>query len=210
MTLATVNGSAQEVFATKNSMPNGASSFSTQIAAVPPNALNYSQKEELERATSTYTWFSEENQNLAVTAFNGAIDAHAQGRLGIAQFLLTSIIDHYHKDVDLYDYHRAKHARAVLRRPSNQEPIQLEGIPTLPPMAYGGSTTSYTRTIRSVGNWVEGAPVSMINDIAVLVRYELPDDMYIVEYIPRVIQVDVDPIVYAKYGKWYVKIAQWG
>ena len=147
----------------------------------------------------SYTWFSEKNETLAHTAFTGALKAAQENRAGLVRFTLQALIDLYHAD-------RADHIAYLLH---TEQPILIDSIPLNPPGEAITPLHYFERTIDPLASWESGTPYSILPEVVTIITQELPDEMHIVKYFERPANLLLDPIIYAQYGPWYVKVAEW-
>lgn len=146
------------------------------------------------------TWFSHEYETLARTALRGVIASAYKNRPDFIPFTLTGLMDAYNMD-------RALHAEALLHNePYNSPPILLKDMPPRPANA-PGPDGDYIRNITPLGDWEAGTPFSVLTEVVTLLEQEIPDHMILVKYRKR--QQQLDPILYAIYGPWHVKVSEW-
>jgi hypothetical protein len=145
---------------------------------------------------ASHEWFSSEQEELARTAFRGALAAAAKDRHDFLAFTLTAIIDLYHFD-------RALHAAHLLHK---ETPILFADIPQAPA---GYSASAFLRTITQLAQWEPATPFSILPEVVTVLEKEMPDSMIVVKYTEKSSEAIPDPIIYARYGPWYIKVAQW-
>jgi hypothetical protein len=153
------------------------------------------------RNIGSYRWFSREKETLAQTTFRGALAAAAHNHCELLSFALTAIIDLYNND-------RALHASSLLYA---MPPILGADIPQVPNGWSPGAGYQFQRTIRPLKSWTTGTPFSILPAVVTVLEQEMPDQMLVVTYQRRERQqltID-DPIIYATYGPWHVKVAEW-
>jgi hypothetical protein len=136
-----------------------------------------------------YEWFSSPKKRAAVecvTTIVSVYERESPARLAMMATMLT----------DLYDQDRAQRACSLL-------PEATEPILDVPRIKWLGSS-AYHLTFQKITTWAAGVPANRFATIARIERETWPDDYYLATY-----QRLPDPILYAKYGAWYVALAQW-
>jgi hypothetical protein len=101
--------------------------------------------------------------------------------------------------LDLYDNDRAQRAgREIPERPL---PIRIDGIPE---KLRDTSFTYRERKMKRLSSWSTKVPHDQFRSVARAVALSHPDEFFLVKY-KRL----ADPLIYARYGAWYVKLAEW-
>jgi hypothetical protein len=108
-------------------------------------------------------------------------------------FELNALIDLYHKD-------RAESVGSMIH--SALHPIRLADIPQT--IKRGGR---FYKRVMSPLAWTPDVPPAVTDLLAITSAVLLPDSLQIVTY--REYARLPDPIIYAQYGLWYLKIAEW-
>jgi hypothetical protein len=138
-----------------------------------------------------YEWFSPEDYASALMCCRAAAVARAQGATNQVTFFLSSIQKLYHHD-------RASRGSSVL--PDDPEPT--ETIPS----SVAVDDEDYHAVVTTL-NLQRDVPLSAIPRVAAVAMHSLPDELVYVTY-EKEREIN-DPLIYAKYGHWFVKIAQW-
>jgi hypothetical protein len=147
----------------------------------------------------TYLWFSDENYShaklwrdkaLQVIHAEGVTDDQKSTANQVLLFELNALIDLYHKD-------RAAWVASMLKPPPH--PVRLAEIPES--IKKGGQL--YRREMAAL-TWSPDVPPEVTDLLAITSAVLLPDRLQIVQY-----QRLPDPMIYAQYGLWYLKIAEW-
>jgi hypothetical protein len=184
-------------------IPNA--SFTTpsvrMLVGIEQGDLTPSQAEQLGALVpptfATYEWYEEENRNKVVEVLKALVRAILDNQQDLIQFFAGAVIS-------VYNHDRAARASALL----HQKPIRVMEIPQEKVVKKRGYPDErYILQFTKVSNWVEGIPYERIDLIAKLGQEIHPDAFYLATY--QRIQLLPDPILYAKYGDWFVKVAEW-
>lgn len=146
----------------------------------------------------SYSWFSQANEDYARIALQGALASATHDHPDLLPFPLTGLIDLYHED-------RALHVSHLL---NTGQPLLLQKIPHVPPGVSKQNASLYERSIKPLRNWQSATPFSILPNITTVLTQEIPDQMVLVKFRKAKIKVK-DPLIYAVYGPYYVKIAEW-
>lgn len=158
----------------------------------------------------SYEWFSPEHKALALAVLRGARASLIGKQTGALVFLLTGLVDLWHKD-------RATHAAALIHADA---PVLYNDLPYHPrgvEQRYNSSTMryepSFIRVLTPTQDWYSGIPVDVIANVAaILDQKDMPDAMNTLTFSfveSPSIALGKDPYIYAQYGNWYVKVAEW-
>lgn len=153
---------------------------------------------------ASHYWYSADKDQIAHSILGKALTAIRKNRPTIVRFALNSLINEYDSD-------RALHASNLLK---TDQPIQHAGLPDHPPgiVPYIVTATGLTvptvvvgtRHIEPLTDWETGQPASVISDIGILIDEEIPDRLFRVTW-----QFQPGTVLYAQYGNWCVKLAEW-
>jgi hypothetical protein len=144
----------------------------------------------------THQWFSAEHYELTRSVFRGTLIAAAtHNHLKYVSFMLGAIID-------LYDNDRALHAAALLHQ---EKPILSSDIPKK--LEDNTACVGYQMVV--LENWQAGTPFSFLPEVVTLLEQEMPDKMHIAKYKDQHDTGVLAQVLYAIYGPWHVKIAEW-
>ncbi len=103
---------------------------------------------------------------------------------------------------DLYHLDRAEQAAAFI--PEHPDPVRHKKIPQ--------SITQDGRLYEvqfSPFRWDQDTPGMVTNRLATLAEEAMPDSWLRVTYVERRRSSTYDPVIYAGYGDWYIKVAEW-
>lgn len=158
-------------------------------------------------ALRSYLWFSDEYYQQACKWFDAVLTAdrahdlksHSPARDAV-QWWVAAILDLSGKDVDLYHRDRADQAVSVIC--GMQTPQRRADIPQ---QSWQGSRL-YDLQMSTL-RWSPDTPVQATNRLTELALRNMPDQWLLATYVER--RNTWDPIIYARYGDWYVKVAEW-
>lgn len=104
--------------------------------------------------------------------------------------------------VDLYHLDRAEQAAAFI--PEHPAPVRKEQIQ--PSITKDGRVyeLQFTRF-----RWDRDTPGMVTNRLATLAVEAMPDSWLQVTYVERRRASTYDPVIFAGYGRWYIKVAEW-
>jgi hypothetical protein len=145
------------------------------------------------RLDRNYVWTFECHWNLAVETFSGMIAAAHAGQFHIVE-ALGSAID------DLYDKDRAAVATSLF---GNRE----APVDSMPRVQYvNGRPLELRATVLT--HWSSSMPTFALANLSALVQRVVPDELLLATYEARDASYP-DPVIYARFGNWYVKVAEW-
>jgi hypothetical protein len=171
------------------------------LVGMEHNPLTYSQTEQLVELLpppfSSYDWYSEENRAKVVEVLKALVRALIDNQQDLVPFYSGAVASVYNRD-------RADRARVLV--PEKPAPILFGQMPQT---QRDNSYHSYQLNLQKVANWVTGIPHHRVNVVARIGQVAPPDGFYLATYIREYHPALPDPILYAKYGDWYVKLAEW-
>jgi hypothetical protein len=148
----------------------------------------------------TRPWFSDTNRGFAVSAIQGAMAAAQAGQSGYLSYFLQTLVDLYHND-------RAHHAGALVKKP---QPVLYKDLPVVPHGRQPYEESSFQRNITPLQRWEPGTPYRVIAPVVTLMQQEMPDSLSLITFAIRRPAPQInDPFIYAAYGPWWVRVAQW-
>lgn len=161
--------------------------FAEEAAALAAtHAAEYHGYAETLREIADYIWYDAKQTTAAQHAFRAATVAVKRGTVEEATFSMIT---------DTYNYDRAIHA-AKLRAKPGVKPIRIDDT------AKGLGSFPRRETFT---NWGERVPFEPSEVILTILADSPPDELMLV----RPDDLGPDPYIYACYGDWYVKIAEW-
>lgn len=152
-----------------------------QVHATYPNLLQDLQ---------SYTWFSREQIAHAHIAFRGAVLAAENHRRDYLMVMLGALSELYHMD-------RALHAAFLLNLGEPVHRCELPAMAGLPQTMQG-----VTYPLR----WYQGV-FDSLPSIVLLLEHEMPDTLLAVHFKDNL--PPQNPVIYAEYGMFCVKVAEW-
>jgi hypothetical protein len=207
MTIDHVNGHVsimQDALKTR-SQGQPTATFSTEIDKLTEihRSLNTEVTPEMLADIGQRTWFSPKQWNLAQIAFRGALGAAAKERRDLLILSLSAI-------ADIYNFDRALHVTALAKQ--GEPPLLWDQLPTSPPGVKPEPGYYYERRDKKYTTWKAGTPWEVVPAIAIVLENEIPDMLAQITFEKHAMArsfVHADPIIYALYGDWYVRVAQW-
>jgi hypothetical protein len=185
-------------------VPNA--SFTTQsvrmLVHIEPGDLTPSQAKQLGAlvppAFATYEWYDTENRSKVVEVLKALVRAILDNQQDLIPFYAGAVATVYNRD-------RADRASELVP----QKPTPVIEIPQEIVIKRNSpsSDVHYRLQLEKVSNWVKDIPTGRINLIARLGQVVPPDAFYLAKY--KEVILLPDPVLYAKYGDWYVKVAKW-
>lgn len=156
----------------------------------------------------SYSWFSEDlywqarkwlNAILTLYETNDLPPANVSAQQTV-QWLVRAIVDLRGKDVDLFHRDRAVQAAHLL--PGSPSPLRRDQIPQ---QRWDGRR-EYALRMGTL-QWSPETPVAATDRLVDVSLHSMPDRWWLATYVER--RDTWDSIVYAQYGNWYVKVAEW-
>lgn len=146
----------------------------------------------------SHTWFSTENYWRVMKWCGAALEAsrsatQSPAAMDLVKFLVAAMLDRYHNDRALF---------AASRLPNNPAPQRLTDIPT----SVVRRNVRYDRRDGPLA-WSLDVPLEAVDRAAALTGLAEPDKLIKMKYEERTNAYD--PLIYAQYGDWAVKIAEW-
>jgi hypothetical protein len=164
-----------------------------------PTTLHSQARELLPPTFPAYSWYSKTNFERALDSYYALQNALQSSRKYLISFDAGAIVSLYHKD-------RAEHAGSIV--PEHPKPILEIPKEIVKKKSYPLSDEVYALQLSKTNNWVNGIPFERVSILARIGQTEPPDGFYLAKYIRYVTPLP-DPILYAKYGDWYLKVAEW-
>lgn len=161
---------------------------------------------ELERLAhlTSYSWFSKDHFGQALEWLGVILklcgSSHTADRQAVG-WLIPAICDLHQKDVDLYHRDRAVKAAEVI--PGRPTPLRRDQIPQRI-----WNKSEHILRMSSL-RWTPDAPVEATNRLTALFPHAKPDQLWLATYEERRRSATYDPLIYAQYGNWWVKVAEW-
>ena len=161
---------------------------------------------------STYHWFSDGNYQRARKWFDAAQTVARSRNLALpdhaaALWSVRWLID---ATLDLYSWDRAQNAACVISE--HPTPQRLSDIPhKILVRSPASRSTEYTLCFRPL-EWTQDTPFAATDCLTDLLLHVEPDVWLLAKYeyiMPRALPTMVDPIIYAQYGNWYIKVVEW-
>jgi hypothetical protein len=163
-----------------------------------------------------YRWSSKDNWEHANQCLGALVTASDEERSNLINFFAGAILDLYNKD-------RAERACTLLNRRSGRKLTPTREIPKEITKTFPSSrkpaispttgktyyidcpstTQTYHLSLTQITCWSHEIPYRVLPDVTHLVQKATPDDLYLATYSRA------DPLIYAKYGAWYVELARW-
>jgi hypothetical protein len=136
-----------------------------------------------------YEWFASTNRQRAMECVQTILTAANHQADDRVRLFAGMLADLYHQD-------RAEHASSFL-------PGQPRSSTKVPERVWVDSAF-HNLSLRELSVWPEGMPADRFSAIARIERETWPDCYYLgtLERVP-------DPILFARFGAWYLKLAQW-
>lgn len=148
----------------------------------------------------SHTWLSAENHRhvmkwCAAAALVAARSGEqSTGALEGMPFLIAAMVDCYHNDRALY---------AATNLPGNPAPQRISDIP----QQIQRSDGVYSRRDNALV-WSANIPMEAVDRVADILADARPDRFLVATYLQTPV-VHYDPIIFALYGNWVVKVAEW-
>jgi hypothetical protein len=143
----------------------------------------------LPKEVISHRWYGKPNWDRVSECIKALVAALKASKLSVAEFFAASIFELYNKD-------RAELANSITK--SKDGPIQQ--IPQYVTKDY----RTYYLQLTELRQWVSEIPHWALGPVAKLSQRIVPDSLHLAQYIQY-----PDPIIYAKYGDWYVEIVRW-
>lgn len=160
----------------------------------------------LSSSESPYQWFSEENFERAkgwLDALTAALPLENEQPISLA---VHQILDLYRHDQEQRMDHQSltRAQRAASFAPRGTVPIRRSGIPKRIQM---NRRTLALRLVRVPPDFL--FPHDVHDAITEVLKYAPANELWLATYIERLPRRNPDPVLYARYGDWYVKIVAW-
>lgn len=144
---------------------------------------------------SSYQWFSQANLERARGWYEAAAAALASGKYEQITLCLCQLADVWHFD-------RAEAAVALTRR--KERPIRRAEIP---PHLFRNGQTFHLQLLQPSHD--SHFPMPLHTAITNVLRRMPADELWLADYVLLYHGTSADPILYARYGDWYVRLAEW-
>lgn len=143
-----------------------------------------------------YQWFADENVETTYQCAEALVQAVGEKQNNLAAFFAGAIADLYHRD-------RADRACSLI----HDRPVPIRVVPRR--ITIDGDR--YELDLNVLNAWSTEIPLATLPTVAQVVKVATPDNLYLATYTrkKRSYSRSYDPLIYAKYGEWYVKLAEW-
>lgn len=117
-------------------------------------------------------------------------------------WLVSAILRQHARDLDLFHRQRAENASGLLA--GHPAPLRRRNIPQ--EISQRGYT--YELSLTSL-QWDNGTPDEAVDRLTAVLLQAEPDRFEVATYHQRQHRLTFDPIIFAVFGGWYVKVAEW-
>jgi hypothetical protein len=145
------------------------------------------------RLDREYAWYSEDHWKLAAETYAAIVSAAKARDLRLVKTLGTALDELYDRD----------RALAASRFFSDREPP----VSAIPSSKVVRQQTLYLDA-KPLTHWTTDIPLFALANVAHLVQRLVPDELVLASYSIRQLPKP-DPVIYARFGGWYVRIAEW-